>query len=82
MVFRDDPLEYVFKRLGQVYNVDFIIKDHKTAGYLYRATFEGESLDEILRLLEMSAPIKYKEVSDRRNKDDYYEKQKIEVFQK
>lgn len=82
MVFRDDPLEYVFKRLGQTYNVDFIIKDQQIARYLYRATFEGESLDEILKLLAISAPIRYKKIEDRKNSNGYYEKQHIEVYRK
>lgn len=60
LIFRDDPLEYVFKRLGQTYNVEFILKDAELGKYSYKATFEGESLNEILRLLEMSAPIAVK----------------------
>ena len=48
--FRDDPLEYVFKRLGQTYNVEFILKDAELGKYSYKATFEGESLNENLTL--------------------------------
>lgn len=77
--FRDDPLEYVFKRLGQTYNVEFILKDAELGKYSYKATFEGESLNEILRLLEMSAPIRCKEVSNRNSNNEKFEKQRIEV---
>lgn len=79
LIFRDDPLEYVFKRLGQTYNVEFILKDPELGKYSYKATFEGESLNEILRLLEMSAPIRCKEISNRTNKDGKLDKQRIEV---
>ena len=79
LIFRDDPLEYVFKRLGQTYNVEFILKDAKLGKYSYKATFEGESLNEILRLLEMSAPIRCKEVSNRNTNNEKFEKQRIEV---
>lgn len=79
LIFRDDPLEYVFKRLGQTYNVEFILKDTELGKYSYKATFEGESLNEILRLLEMSAPIRCKEVSNRNNNNGKLEKQRIEV---
>ena len=48
----NDPLEYVFKRLVDTYNVEFILKDAELGKYSYKATFEGESLNEILRLLE------------------------------
>lgn len=79
LIFRDDPLEYVFKRLGQTYNVEFILKDSELGKYSYKATFEGESLNEILRLLEMSAPIRCKEVSNRNTNNEKFEKQRIEV---
>lgn len=79
LIFRDDPLEYVFKRLGQTYNVEFILKDAALGKYSYKATFEGESLNEILRLLEMSAPIHCKEISNRKGGDEKFEKQRIEV---
>lgn len=79
LIFRDDPLEYVFKRLGQTYNVEFILKDSELGKYSYKATFEGESLNEILRLLELSAPIRCKEISNRTSTDRKFEKQRIEV---
>lgn len=78
MIFRDDPLEQVFKRIGQTYNIDIVITDPEIARHPYRATFEDESLDEILKLLEMTAPIKY--IDNRGSKeDDQYEQRKIEV---
>ncbi len=78
LIFRAN-LEYVFKRLGQTYNVEFILKDAELGKYSYKATFEGESLNEILRLLEMSAPIRCKEVSNRNSNNEKFEKQRIEV---
>lgn len=57
IAFRNDPLEYVFKRLGQTYNINFIIKDEELKKHVYHATFEDESLDEILDLLQVSIPI-------------------------
>ena len=79
LIFRDDLLEYVFKRLEQTYNVEFILKDSSLGKHLYKATFEGESLNEILRLLEMSAPIYCKEISNRKGNHAKFEKQRIEV---
>ena len=55
------------------------MKDAELGKYSYKATFEGESLNEILRLLEMSAPIQFKEVSNRSNNSEKFEKQRIEV---
>lgn len=76
MAFRNDPLDYVFKCLGQSYNVEFIVSS-EIKDYTYYATFEDESLDEILSLLEKSAPIKYT-----RTRDESGQKQIITVSRK
>ncbi|MDP4240148.1 MAG: DUF4974 domain-containing protein [Bacteroidota bacterium] len=80
LAFRDEPLEEVFKRLGRTFNVDITIKDKIVAHQLYRATFEGESFEEILRLLKMTAPIKYKKTIREKNSAGKYNKEKIEVY--
>ena len=80
MIFRDDPLSYVFKRLGLTFNVNIELKDSALANSPYRATFEYESLDEILRLLKMSAPLYFKQNKRIKDKDNIYEKQTIEVY--
>lgn len=79
MIFRDDPLSEVFKRLEQTFNVDIVIRDAEISRYLYRATFENESLDEILRLLKMTAPIRYKKFERGQSSERRYSKQRIEV---
>lgn len=79
MIFRDDPLSDVFKRLEQTFNVDIAIRDAEISRYLYRATFENESLDEILRLLQMTAPIRYKKFERGQSSEHRYSKRRIEV---
>jgi ferric-dicitrate binding protein FerR (iron transport regulator) len=78
--FRDEPLGEVFKRVGRTFNVDIHIKDQSVAGQLYRATFENESLDEILHLLKLSAPIQYKITDRQRLNNGTYSREKIEVL--
>lgn len=80
LIFRDDPLEYVFKRIGQTFNVDIRIEDASLARHMYRATFENESLDEILRLLKMTAPIAYNRPNREKSADNSYKKQYIRVY--
>jgi len=80
MVFRDDPLSYVFERIGKTFNVNINVNDPEIASFPYRATFGEESLDEILRLLKLSAPIDYKKADRATNKDGQYTKQNIEVI--
>lgn len=79
LMFRDDPLEYVFKRLEQMYNVKFIIRDNAMKQYKYRATFQNESLDEILSLLRLSAPIDFAKDTSTDEKHSMKRRQ-IEVF--
>jgi len=78
--FRDEPLQDVFKRLGRTFNIDIKVKDTVVARQLYRATFDDESIDQILRLLKMSAPIKYKIIERAKQPDNNYNKEQIEVY--
>jgi len=83
LAFRDESLEDVFKRIGRTYNVDIKVKDPVVARQIYRATFEGESFDEILRLLKISAPIRYKRIErvERKGQSDKeYKKEQVEVY--
>jgi ferric-dicitrate binding protein FerR (iron transport regulator) len=82
MIFRNDPLHYVFKRLEHTFHVDIVIEDRELAEEPYRASFEDESLVEILRLLEMSAPIRFVHVKRTRTADNRFEKQRIEVHRR
>lgn len=80
LVFRDDRLDYVFKKIGLMYNVDISVKNPQIASQLYRATFEGESLDEILRLMKMTAPIRYEKIERFKTRKGEFSKEKIEVY--
>ncbi|MDD4415681.1 MAG: DUF4974 domain-containing protein [Proteiniphilum sp.] len=62
LAFRDETLENVFKRIGRTFNVDIRVTDSRLAAHKYRATFEDESLQQILDAIKLSAPIKYKYV--------------------
>lgn len=80
LVFRDESLEEVFQRIGRNFNIDIELKDSVLGKQIYRATFEGESLEEILRLLKMTAPIKYKRFGRNKLSDNKFTKERIEVF--
>lgn len=80
LVFRDIPLDEVFKRLSRAYNVEITVKDKTIAKQPYRATFEGETLDEILYLLQLTTPLQYERTAKRKLEDDSFTKEKIEVY--
>lgn len=59
LVFRNEPLSEVLKRVGRWYNVDFKLTDKELANFRYRATFKEEQVEEVIRLISLTAPIQY-----------------------
>ncbi len=59
LVFRNDPLDIIARRLGRWYNVDVEIIGPVSNDLRLRATFLDENLEEVMRLLEKSLKIDY-----------------------
>ena len=59
LVFRNEPLSEVFKRLSRWYNVKITIEDQQINRYKYRATFRDEPIEEVIRLIAITVPIEY-----------------------
>ena len=57
LIFDDDSLADVLHRLKQIYNIEYTITDPEIAASPLHATFQGEELSEILRLIRLSAPL-------------------------
>jgi ferric-dicitrate binding protein FerR (iron transport regulator) len=76
LIFRDDSMATVLMKLGRRYNVEFQVIDKEMLGYEYSATFSGESLDQVLKLLSLSAPI-YCEMVPRKILKDYNDEKQI-----
>ena len=57
LMFNNDRLDAVLARLSQIYPVDFVIQDSSLAETRYHATFSGESIHDILHLLEIGVPM-------------------------
>lgn len=77
LIFRNEPLSEVVKKIGQVFNVDIELQGSSLQAYRYRATFEDESLTEILKLLEISSPIRFKEIKRTPLPDGSFPKKKV-----
>lgn len=56
LIFDNDRLADICSRLEQIYNVDFEI-DPAVAPVNFHIILKGENISEIMRMLEMSAPI-------------------------
>ena len=59
LVFRGDRMLEVARRIERWYNVDVNIADKELEKYSFRGTFQDDKLDDVLRLLSMTSPIKY-----------------------
>lgn len=82
LMFRDDKMDKVVEKLERWYNVEFIIADKEIADYVYTATFVDESLDQVLKMLSISAPIRYT-ISDRKKQsDDTFERAVVKLYKK
>lgn len=82
LIFRDDSMEDVVKRLSRWYNVEISINDPEIKKYIYKASFRNENLVQVLNLLKLSAPIDYR-ITDRKllaNGD--FTKQKVYLMRK
>ncbi|MEN8115465.1 MAG: FecR domain-containing protein [Bacteroidota bacterium] len=79
LVFRNEEIDKVAKRLGRWYNVEIEIKDEELLKYAFRATFIDESLEEVLKLLALTAPLNYEIQQREITINDTYKKKKVIV---
>jgi transmembrane sensor len=78
LMLRNASLENLAKQLSRWYNVDVSVQNSQLNNDLrYRATFENENLNEVLRLLKISTSIEYKIEERVKQADDSFSKQKV-----
>ncbi len=70
-------MEEVAKRLGRWYNVDINIEDPELLDYSFRATFMDEPLEEVLKLLSLTAPMSFKEQQRVSTNQNLFKKRKV-----
>ncbi len=77
LILRNASLDELAKQLSRWYNVEVRTNDLKDTSFRYRATFENENLDEVLRLLKLTSPLKVKIEEREKQADGSFSKQKI-----
>jgi len=82
LIFRDDSMEDVVKRLSRWFNVEIAINDPEIKNYIYKATFKNENLPQVLNLLKLSAPIDYRITNRKMLTDGNFTKQKVFIMKK
>ena len=79
LIFQNDPINDIVKKLSRWYNVDIQLKDKELSGYTYTATFVDETLPQILELLKIATPIKYTISSRIKQDDGSFSKRKVTI---
>lgn len=82
LIFDDDPLDEVVKRLSRWFNVDFELEDPALSNFTYNATFESETLPQVLELMELATPIAYQNTPRALQPDGSYSKMKVIIRRK
>jgi len=79
LIFRDDPMDNVVRKLGRWFNTDIVLIDDELRPYRYTATFIDESLTQVLELLKMSSPIDYSYSPRTKKADHTFTKRRVEI---
>ena len=82
LVFRNDSLDVIARKLERWYNVDVEIKGRLDADFRLRATFIDEDLEEVLSLLKSSFSMNYKIVNGNIKSDGTYIRKKVMITPK
>lgn len=77
LVFRNDPLDVIARRLERWYDIDVEVNVSLTEDLRLRATFIDENLEEVLTLLKRSLPIDYKIENRNLSSNGIYVKKKV-----
>lgn len=77
LIFRDDTMNEVVRKLNRSFNVNIEVNDPEILNYVYTATFQDESIDQILELLSISAPINYRIIPREKQDGGLYSNKRI-----
>ena len=77
LIFRDDTMDEVIRKLNRCFNVEIKVSDPEILNYVFTATFQDESLDQILNLLAISSPIRHESIPREKQDGNLYGKQQF-----
>jgi transmembrane sensor len=77
LVFKNDNVENIAKKLARWYNIDVEITSQKIKEYPFTATFTDETLSQVLELLTLATPVSYQLTQSKKLPDGSYSKQKV-----
>ncbi len=77
LVFKNDKVEDIAKKLARWYNIDVVITEENITDYPFTATFTDETLPQVLELLSMATPVSYQLASSKKLPDGSFSRQKV-----
>jgi ferric-dicitrate binding protein FerR (iron transport regulator) len=82
IMFHRASMDKIVKQLSRRFNVDIQLEGKGLSDYEYSATFTTESINDILYMLEKSAPIKCKIIEPQQREDMTFSKRTIIIQRK
>jgi ferric-dicitrate binding protein FerR (iron transport regulator) len=79
LVFRKENMQQMARRLSRWYNVDIVVDDKELDDYTFHATFIDEPLDEVLKMLSITTPLKYVEENRTTDNQGAFKKRKVYI---
>lgn len=77
LVFKNERVEDVAKKLARWYNVEVEIANEKVKEFTFTATFMDETLPQVLELMTLATPVRYQLTLREKLQDGSFSKQKV-----
>jgi len=77
LVFKNDSIADIARKLEQWYGVDVKIKDDNVKEFTYTATFYDETLSQVLELMSLPSPVSYKLTPLKKLADGTFSRQNV-----
>ncbi len=77
LIIDNEPLGQVVERIERWYNAEIVLADNALKNYRFKATFKDEPLEEVLRLIAVTTPIRYRIEKRNVNKNGVTEQKRV-----
>ncbi len=82
LIFKDEPFPRIVERLEEWYGIHIELSSDQLNHYSFRGVFVDESLEEVLRMMAFTLPIKYKIVERKSLPDGSYSPRRVVISKK
>jgi ferric-dicitrate binding protein FerR (iron transport regulator) len=79
LVFKNDSISEIARKLQQWYNVDVRITDERVKEFTCTGTFYDETLSQVLELMSLPSPVSYRLTPIKKLADGTYSKQSVVI---